>query len=158
MEKLRDEDREVERERASLVARAEALELGLARKDGTGALLAASERISGLLGSVAAVVDVERGYEHAVAAALGTAADAVAVSSLDDAVAALGLLKSDDAGRAGLLIGSDPRSEVARRGVAAVAARSAVGARPRARAGRSCDSRWQRSRIGLRFLTTSVPR
>ena len=71
LEKLREEDREIERERASLVARAEALELGLARKDGTGALLAASERISGLLGSVAAVVDVERGYEHAVAAALG---------------------------------------------------------------------------------------
>ena len=108
LEKLRDQDREVERERASLVARAEALELGLARKDGTGALLAASERISGLLGSVAAVVDVERGYEQAVAAALGTAADAVAVSSLDDAIAALGLLKSDDAGRAGLLIGSGP--------------------------------------------------
>jgi chromosome segregation protein len=108
LEKLRDQDREVERERASLVARAEALELGLARKDGTGALLAASERISGLLGSVAAVVDVERGYEHAVAAALGTAADAVAVSSLDDAVAALGLLKSDDAGRAGMVIGSGP--------------------------------------------------
>ena len=112
LEKLRDEDREVERERASLVARAEALELGLARKDGTGALLAASERISGLLGSVAAVVDVERGYEHAVAAALGTAADAVAVSSLDDAVAALGMLKSDDAGRAGMVIGSGPRPEV----------------------------------------------
>jgi chromosome segregation protein len=113
LEKLREEDREIERERASLVARAEALELGLARKDGTGALLAASERISGLLGSVAAVVDVERGYEQAVAAALGTAADAVAVSSLDDAIAALGLLKSDDAGRAGVVIGtSGPRPEV----------------------------------------------
>jgi chromosome segregation protein len=109
LETLREQDREVERERASLIARAEALELGLARKDGTGALLAASERISGLLGSVAAVVDVERGYEQAVAAALGTAADAVAVTSLDDAIAALGMLKSDDAGRAGLVIGSGPR-------------------------------------------------
>jgi chromosome segregation protein len=106
LNKLRDEDREIERERASLAARAEALELGLARKDGTGALLAASQRISGLLGSVAAVVEVERGYEQAVAAALGTAADAVAVSSVDDAVVALGVLKSDDAGRAGLVIGS----------------------------------------------------
>ncbi len=106
LNKLRDEDREIERERASLLARAEALELGLARKDGTGALLAASLRISGLLGSVAAVVEVERGYEQAVAAALGTAADAVAVSSVDDAVAALGVLKADDAGRAGVVIGS----------------------------------------------------
>ena len=71
LNKLRDEEREVERERSSLAARAEALELGLARKDGSGALLAASGRISGLLGSVAAVVDVERGYEQAVAAAFG---------------------------------------------------------------------------------------
>ena len=106
LNKLRDEEREVERERSSLAARAEALELGLARKDGTGALLAASARVSGLLGSVAAVVDVEPGYEQAIAAALGAAADAVAVSSVDAAVEALGVLKADDAGRAGLLIGS----------------------------------------------------
>ncbi|MGH8891252.1 MAG: chromosome segregation protein SMC [Acidothermaceae bacterium] len=107
LNKLRDEEREVERERSSLTARAEALELGLARKDGTGALLAASDKISGLLGSVAAIVGVEPGYEHAVAAALGSAADAVAVSSVDVAVDALDLLKAADAGRAGLLIGSD---------------------------------------------------
>ncbi len=106
LNKLRDEEREIERERSSLAARAEALELGLARRDGTGALLAASARISGLLGSVAAVVAVEPGFEHAVAAALGTAADAVAVTSVDDAVTALRVLKSDDAGRAGLVIGS----------------------------------------------------
>ena len=112
LNKLRDEDREIERERSSLAARAEALELGLARKDGTGALLAASARVSGLLGSVAAVVEVEHGYEHAVAAALGTAADAVAVSSVDDAVAALALLKSDDAGRAGFVIGSTRQIDV----------------------------------------------
>jgi chromosome segregation protein len=107
LNKLRDEEREVERERSSLTARAEALELGLARKDGTGALLAASDRISGLLGSVAAIVGVEPGFEQAVAAALGVAADAVAVSSVDAAVVALDVLKADDAGRAGLLIGSD---------------------------------------------------
>jgi chromosome segregation protein len=117
LNKLRDEDREIERERASLLARAEALELGLARKDGTGALLAASSRISGLLGSVAAVVEVDRGYEQAVAAALGTAADAVAVSSVDDAVAALGVLKSDDAGRAGVVIGSVDAASAAAQGL-----------------------------------------
>jgi chromosome segregation protein len=106
LNKLRDEEREIERERSTFAARAEALELGLARKDGTGALLAASARISGLLGSVAAVVGVEHGFEQAVAAALGVAADAAAVSSVDDAVTALRLLKRDDAGRAGLVIGS----------------------------------------------------
>ena len=56
--------------------------LGLARKDGTGALLAAGRRLAGLLGTVAAVVTVRPGYQTAVAAALGEAADAVAVHGL----------------------------------------------------------------------------
>ena len=41
----------------------------------------------GLLGSVAALLTVDTGYEAAVAAALGTAADAVAVADVDAAVA-----------------------------------------------------------------------
>ncbi|MDQ4007385.1 MAG: AAA family ATPase, partial [Actinomycetota bacterium] len=45
--KRREEAQEAERERAALAARKEALELGLARKDGAGALLAASEPVSG---------------------------------------------------------------------------------------------------------------
>ena len=56
---------------ASLAARKEALELGLNRKDGAGALLAATDSVSGLLGSVAALLTVRTGYEAAVAAALG---------------------------------------------------------------------------------------
>ena len=69
--KMREEAQAAERERAALVARREALELGLSRKDGSGALLAATEPVSGLLGSVAALVEVRSGYEAAVAAALG---------------------------------------------------------------------------------------
>jgi chromosome segregation protein len=103
---LRQEEREAERERAALVARKDALELGLARKDGSGTVLAASDRLSGVLGSVAALVSVEHGYETAVAAALGSAADAVAVSDLGAAEAAIRLLKDDDAGRVGLLVGA----------------------------------------------------
>jgi chromosome segregation protein len=102
---LQDEEREVERQRAAAAARRDALALGLARKDGHGALLAAGDRLPGLLGSVAEVVRVESGWESAVAAALGAAADAVAVSSLADAAAALALLRADDAGRAGLVVG-----------------------------------------------------
>ena len=56
--KLREEAQAAERERAALVARKEALEIGLSRKDGAGALLAASEDVSGLLGSVAALLSV----------------------------------------------------------------------------------------------------
>ncbi len=104
VEALRERERTAERERATWTARREALELSLARKDGAGALLAASERISGLLGSVAALLTVAPGHEQPVAALLGATADAVAVDSLDDAVAALRRLRDDDAGRADLLV------------------------------------------------------
>jgi chromosome segregation protein len=102
---LADAEREAERERSTWTARAEALALGLARKDGAGALLAAGSRLPGLLGSVAALLAVEAGHEVALTAALGVIADAVAVAGPDDAIAALQLLRADDAGRAGLLIG-----------------------------------------------------
>ncbi|MGJ9414401.1 chromosome segregation protein SMC [Aeromicrobium sp. CF4.19] len=98
-------EQEAERRHAALQARREALELGLARKDGAGALLAASDELNGLLGSVAALLSVRPGYEAAVASALGSAADAVAVDHLDTAVSAMEKLKSEDLGRAGLLLG-----------------------------------------------------
>jgi chromosome segregation protein len=94
-----------ERERSSLGARKEALELGLNRKDGAGALLAATEEVNGLLGSVAALLSVRSGYETAIAAALGSAADAVAVRDADAAIAAIAHLKDADLGRAGILLG-----------------------------------------------------
>jgi chromosome segregation protein len=102
---LQVEEREVERQRSAAAARRDALELGLDRKDGPAALVAAGDRLPGVLGAVADVIGVEAGYETAVAAALGAAADAVAVRSLADAAAAIELLKHDDAGRAGLVVG-----------------------------------------------------
>jgi chromosome segregation protein len=105
---LRMEEQEADRERHALTARVEALELGLARKDGGAALLAAGERLSGVLGTVAALVHVEPGYEAAVSAALGPLADAVAVGSVSHAVDAVSLLKTDDAGRASLLVAGSP--------------------------------------------------
>ena len=59
--KLREEAQQADRDRASLAARRDALELGLNRKDGAGALLAASDDVSGLLGSVAALLTVRGG-------------------------------------------------------------------------------------------------
>jgi chromosome segregation protein len=106
--KLREEAAQADRDRSALLARKDALELGLNRKDGAGALLAASGSVSGLLGSVAAVLTVEAGYETAVAAALGSAADAVAVTDAQTATAAIEHLKSADLGRAGLLLGGGP--------------------------------------------------
>ncbi len=102
---LRERLTTAERERASLAARKDALGLGLNRKDGAGALLAAGEGVSGLLGSVAALLTVRPGFEAAIAAALGGAADAVAVSDVESAVGAIGRLKDEDLGRAGLVLG-----------------------------------------------------
>ncbi|TDD28817.1 chromosome segregation protein SMC [Kribbella turkmenica] len=109
--KLRAEERDAERERTGLAARKEALELGLNRKDGAGALLAASEQVNGLMGSVAALLSVRSGYETAIAAALGEAADAVAVTHADAALEAVGHLKQHDLGRAGLLLGDAPADD-----------------------------------------------
>jgi chromosome segregation protein len=106
--KARDEALQADRDRTGLAARKDALEMGLNRKDGAGALLAASDEVSGLLGSVAALLTVRSGYEAAVAQALGTAADAVAVADAEAAVRAIDHLKSDDLGRAGLLLGGGP--------------------------------------------------
>ncbi len=101
-------ERDAEQERATWAARREALELGLKRRDGGGALLAAGEQLSGLLGSVAALLTVQPGHENAVAAALGVAADAVAVESPSTAVAALRLLKADDGGQASVVVAGAP--------------------------------------------------
>ncbi len=110
--KVREEAQQADRDKAGLTARKEALELGLSRKDGAGALLAATDTVSGLLGSVAALVTVRTGYEGAVAAALGAAADAVAVTDADSAVAAIDHLKAEDLGRAGLLLGGGDAESV----------------------------------------------
>jgi len=104
-----------EREVAALTARVETLDLSLARADGAGALLASPP--PGLLGSLAALVDVSPGWEAAVAAALGRAAAAVAVESPEAAVDAIRSLRADDGGRAGFLIAS-PEDVVGSRGKA----------------------------------------
>lgn len=104
---VRERAQAADRDRHTLAARKDALEMGLNRKDGAGALLG-SDRVAGLLGSVAALVTVRPGYEAAVAAALGPHADAVAVENADDALAAVAGLKADDLGRAGLLLADGP--------------------------------------------------
>ncbi len=101
---LREEVSTAERDRAAAAARTEALRSGLAPKDGAAALLAASAEVSGLLGSVAALITVQPGWETAVATALGGAADAVAMRDVSSAVAALDRLRDGDSGRAHLLV------------------------------------------------------
>ncbi len=107
LDKLRAESRTADSERAALSARLDALRLGLSRKDGVGALLSASEPHSGLLGSLAALLDVKSGYEAAVVAALGSAADAAAVDGAQAGYDAIAYLKGADLGRAALVVARD---------------------------------------------------
>ncbi|MET7797948.1 AAA family ATPase [Streptomyces decoyicus] len=94
-----------ERERAATAARHDALALGLRRKDGTGALLAAADQLTGLLGPAAELLTVTPGFEVPVAAALGVAADALAVTGPGTAAEAIRLLRKQDAGRAAMVLG-----------------------------------------------------
>nr|WP_262508518.1 AAA family ATPase [Streptomyces spongiicola] len=117
-----------ERERAAVAARHDALAQGLRRKDGTGALLSARDRLAGVLGPAAELLTVAPGYELPVAAALGAAADAVAVADPATAADAIRLLRKQDAGRASLLL-SAPVQGVPRPG----SSRSNPGSSPRRR-------------------------
>ncbi|MFS8202015.1 AAA family ATPase [Streptomyces sp. CWNU-52B] len=104
----REEATAAERRRAATQARHEALALGLRRKDGTGALLAAKDRLSGLLGPAAELLSVTPGHEVALAAAFGAAADAIVVTTPTSAADAIRLLRKQDAGRAALLLTGAP--------------------------------------------------
>ncbi|MFJ7957946.1 AAA family ATPase [Streptomyces sp. NPDC096319] len=97
---------DAERRRAATLARHDTLALGLRRKDGTGALLAAG--LTGLLGPAAELLTVTPGYEIPVAAALGAAADALAADGPTAAAEALRHLRKQDAGRASLLLTDTP--------------------------------------------------
>ncbi|MDQ0923025.1 chromosome segregation protein [Pseudarthrobacter sp. W1I19] len=92
------------RKRDALAARLDALKLGLTRKDGAGHVLQAG--LDGVLGTLAAELTVEPGFESAIAAALGEASEAVLVRDGETAAAVVQVLKDDDAGRASLLLAS----------------------------------------------------
>jgi chromosome segregation protein len=103
--RLRADERKASSERAALQARVEALEEAVRRgSDASGLLLADPERFRGVIGSLAELLTVREGAADAVAAALGAAAGAVAVTDLDAAVAILTALRGEEAGQAGLVI------------------------------------------------------
>ncbi|EHI46728.1 chromosome partitioning protein, partial [Rhodococcus opacus PD630] len=103
---LQAEERAAGQEVASLRARIDALAMGLERKDGAGWLVE-NRGEHGIRGPIGGLITVEKGYEGAVAAAMGPAADAVVAESLDAARSAVGALKETDSGRASLFIGTD---------------------------------------------------
>ncbi|MHA7180864.1 chromosome segregation protein SMC [Arthrobacter sp. MDB2-24] len=102
LQALAGEERAAERERSALAARLEAQREGLQQRDGSGALLAAG--LDGVALPLPQLLQVAPGFEKAVAAALAGSADAVTVESVAAAVAALELLKHDDAGQVSLVV------------------------------------------------------
>ena len=102
---LRTAERDSVRDLAARRARAETLAEAARRgADASAAVLADPARFGGVVGSFAARLRVAEGYEVAIAAALGAAAEAVAVTGLDAAAEILATLRRDDAGSAGLVI------------------------------------------------------
>lgn len=104
---LQAAEREAERRVASLRARIDALSVGLERKDGA-AWLTQNHTGAGLFGPIAKLVKVRPGYEAALAAVLGSAADALAAESFGAARSAVAALKQADGGRAALVLGDWP--------------------------------------------------
>ena len=100
---LQTAERAAEREVASLRARIEALAVGLERKDGN-AWLVENRGGAGLFGKLANLVKVRSGYETALAAVLGAAADAVAADGSGSARSAVRALKEADGGRAAIVL------------------------------------------------------
>ncbi|MDO5627823.1 MAG: chromosome segregation protein SMC [Mobilicoccus sp.] len=103
VEAAQESERTAEAERAHAAARREALALSLRRSDGAEVLL--DRGADGLLGRIAALLTVSAGREAAVAAALGRAADALAVDSLTAGGSALQSLAQDESGAVTLLVG-----------------------------------------------------
>ncbi|WP_144209035.1 chromosome segregation protein SMC [Mycobacterium tilburgii] len=104
---LQAAEREAERRVASLRARIDALSVGLERKDGA-AWLIQNHTGAGLFGPIAKLVKVRSGYEAALAAVLGSAADALAAESFGAARSAVAVLKQADGGRVALVLGDWP--------------------------------------------------
>ena len=102
VDKARDELHELEKRRDYLAARHAALGQLLDTPDGPGNLIRAE--IHGIESLLADQVKVQPGYEKAVAAALGSLANAVSATSWDAAIAAISHLRKNDLGRAELVV------------------------------------------------------
>jgi chromosome segregation protein len=112
IESLRDQLHEAEREKDALAGKRSALNLTLEQKDGASSLTQAQLR--GIRGLVANHLRIEPGYEQAIAAALGSLADALVAEDLDSGLLALEHLKKTDGGRVEIIIADvDLRSEAA---------------------------------------------
>ena len=111
IESLREALHEAEREKDALAGKRSALNLTLEQKDGASSLTNAQLR--GIRGLVANHMRIEPGYEQAIAAALGSLADALVAEDIESGLSALEHLKRTDGGRVEIIIADvDIRSEI----------------------------------------------
>jgi chromosome segregation protein len=126
---LRERLHALERERDALQAKTGALSLALNQKDGSAALVGA--RLAGVRGLAAESVKVAPGYEAAVAAALGSLADAVLAESRGAAFEAVAEATRADYGRVEVIVGdAEPAGEPVTPVEGTVSAPSVVDAPP----------------------------
>ncbi|MSY48812.1 MAG: chromosome segregation protein SMC, partial [Actinobacteria bacterium] len=100
---LIEAERVADRERNVIESKIEAMKLTSQNRDGASALLRDSHGVH-ILGSIAALIRIDSGWEAAAAAALGSLADAVVVEDLSSAVTALTTLRSQNLGQADVLV------------------------------------------------------
>jgi len=109
VEEVHARETEAAKRVAALAARVDALELGLGPD--VSVQLAESGAVVGMAGRLSAHVDVEPGWEAAIAAALGPLGEAIVAADLSSARKALSWLKDSNTGRAALLVRGVPESE-----------------------------------------------
>ena len=124
IERLREDLHVHERERDALAARTGALSMALDQKDGSSALVSA--RLGGIRGLVAEHVQVQPGFEAAIAAALGSLADAVLADNRDSAFDAIEKSAANDFGRVEVVIADGSRGAATTSANGVVAASSVV--------------------------------
>jgi chromosome segregation protein len=130
LDQAREALHSAERERDAVAAKHAALGMTLEQKDGSSEVRSA--QLAGIKGLLAESVSIEKGYEVAVAVALGTLADAIVASSKEQAIAALRYLKSEGLGRAEFLVAEGSKIQAKKREVASLVAADSVVTAPQA--------------------------
>ncbi len=103
---LTESERFCDRERLGIESKLEAMRLTSQNRDGASALLGDPRGLQ-ILGSIATLITIDSGWELAADAAFGTLADALVIKDLASAVTALATLRSENLGRADLLVFND---------------------------------------------------
>ncbi len=139
----RKTERAANSEVAALRARVQALNETLRQGvDATAAVLADPDRFRGVLGSFAAQLTVADGYQKAVAAALGAAAEALTVNGLDAAVEVLTGVRNANAGTVGLVIAAASASAGRASTVSSTTGSSTTGSPTTGRPALPSGARW----------------